>query len=215
MQVKEFSFQSTLKTQVHLRQGDKDKPVVVLLHGYGQRGEDILLSLESCFPASWTLVAPNAPYPFYNSKQKKMVYSWYFFDVENQLFVVDRQAARSMMAQLLPEVLNSGSKWFVLGFSQGAYMAPFVTDLYSEPALVVALNGRLRHEDLLAWPFKFPIIALHGAQDELVDVEKSKTSSELLKSEGWDIQFKTFSTSGHSLDKALTDEVAHIFIQHG
>lgn len=205
----DIAYTTKLNSELEIRSGSDDGEYAILLHGYGQSGVDIIQSLKDYLPDRWTLLAPNAPFPFYNSRLKKLLYSWYFFDPEIQEFVVSRQAAKDMLKQLIQTQVPKNKKWYVLGYSQGGYMAPFVADLAIDthgcPEQVVLLNGRLRHEELATSHLKFPIVCIHGEKDETVEYANAKLSAEKMQASNWKIDFQTIKDSSHELDGKILE----------
>lgn len=201
-----FHFHSELSSRLLLRQGEDRGPWAVLLHGYGQDCSDIFADLEPLFPAQWNVLACNAPYPFYSASQRRLVYSWYFFDVNTRQFLVERQASYSLLENLLQKFLPPESAWVCIGFSQGAYMAPFAGYLASHPPREsILLNGRLRHEDLQARAAAFPVYCLNGEQDKTVEIENASRSAEILRQADWQVDFERLAGQGHDLTPEFLD----------
>ncbi len=206
-----FSFDCRLTTPLYQRRAkSKTSSLALLLHGYGQTGEDILNSVSPYLPESWHLLAPNGPFTFFSSKQNKMVASWFFFDREKRQYVIGREVAMTALEALLAQYADSSQELYVIGYSQGAYVAPFVglmlekrASKYPQLKKVVTLNGRLRHEDLLSAQERFEILSLNGEKDETVEVKNCLESANLLKQQGWNIDFRVIAEEGHELTPTM------------
>src|SRR5690606_27044658 len=72
----------------------------------------------------------------------------------------------------------------VLGYSQGGYLAPFAAEVLTEVKFVLCLNSSFRYDYMKKENGQFPIHALNGADDDIVDPKEAKKRHEMLASLG-------------------------------
>lgn len=174
--------------------GLKPDSIVVLIHGYGANGED-LLSLGS----SWASLLPNtlfvAPDGPDASEMNPLGNQWFGLEdwdpseklTEKQIarMVKDIQVLTPSFNQYLDELLKTHGlppeKLALVGFSQGAMVALHIGLHRSECAGVVAYSGAFLDdpkETKIAHP---PILLVHGTADQVVPPFFSQVAEEHLK----------------------------------
>ena len=169
------------------------KQLMVLLHGYGADGQD-LISLgyqwRDLFP-DMLFVSPNAP-----NVCDQMPTGFQWFPVSGPLPI--RRAGD--VAAMRPVVVNflidlwaqtgvTPANTVLAGFSQGAMMALHVgTSLDQQLAGIIAFSGAFLHvPDLGLRKFARPPVALvHGDSDGVVDVACSHEAAKVLAANGFD-----------------------------
>jgi phospholipase/carboxylesterase len=175
------------------RSGGKPKQIVVLLHGYGADGEDLIGlagPLGERLPDA-LFVAPNAPT---RCAQNPFGYEWFPIDFSQmqESVRIGTPAARAAIVEYLDDLrARTGlgpENTFLAGFSQGAMMALHVALSLPEPVLgVVSFSGALvPPADFDAAP-KVPVCLVHGDMDQVVDPARTEEAAEILSAQGYEV----------------------------
>lgn len=166
--------------------------LLVLLHGYGADGEDLIGLAEplASYLPNTRFVAPNAPQRCLNNPAG---YQWFpipWLDgtPEAQAAVQAGQAFAMLDAWLDETARNVPAERTVLvGFSQGTMMALQV-GLRRRAAFagIVGFSGRLLRPEKLAAEItsKPPVLLVHGDQDQLVPVKSLTEAADALRAAG-------------------------------
>jgi len=201
---------------------DKIKNIIIMLHGYGSNGNDLIQIAKiwkEKFPYSY-FVAPNAPYKFHHIPSG---YMW--FDI-NKDDVVDTDIADKQKKSIESDFLKSCdiledyiyqlskkfklglNKFFLLGFSQGSMMSLEVgTRLDQKLAGIISLSGRIYTENFNNKNRnKSPILIIHGAKDEIIKTHRFYETCEILKK----FEFNVESYLIRDLDHSISSEVMSI-----
>ena len=188
------------------RDGGAAKQAVVLLHGYGSDGRD-LIGLGSYWRdllPDALFVAPNAPYP---CDVVAGGYQWFPLDVERPDYRLDGAVAvRPVIVKFLDDLwaqtrLGPGNT-ILGGFSQGAMMALHVGTTMERPLMgVLAFSGALIAspnfgEDRFAKP---PVCLVHGDADPVVPPALSAQADVLLRSKGFPVSYHVSRGAGHTI----------------
>jgi len=206
----------------------KSWPVILFLHGSGERGMDGLRSTQIGVAAAIranpgrvpaVAVFPQAP--------------------EDTRWIGEpADAAMAALEKSIREFHGDRSRIYLTGLSMGGYgtyhLALAHPDIFA--ALVVVCGGLLPHETTVAVqqspltnaapdPYAFtahalrhlPIRLFHGDADPVIPVSESRRMAEALKSEGADVRYVEFRGAGHNAwDRAYGDEALWewLFRQH-
>ncbi len=128
--------------------GGKAKQLVVLLHGYGSDGNDLIglaPHWASLLPDA-EFVAPNAPFP---CEMAPFGHQWFGLSDDSQAArLAGVRSAAAILNAFLDEALKArgldDSKMALVGFSQGTMMALYVAPRRGiAPAAVVGYSGAL------------------------------------------------------------------------
>jgi phospholipase/carboxylesterase len=188
--------------------GGQPKQAVVLLHGYGSDGHDLIglaTYWRDALPDA-LFVAPDAPMQCDGFAGG---YQWFEID-----FAGDRLAGRQTgVIQARPTLLQFlNDMWaqtgilpgntIVGGFSQGAMMA-----LHSGLSLDTPLMGIIAFSGAFLPPEGFddpkrvrtPICIIHGDMDDVVDPAFSAEARERLVQAGYDVSYHVSAGLGHSI----------------
>mgnify|MGYP005841389529 CR=1 FL=1 len=186
------------------------RSAVVLLHGYGANGDDLLgLAdvLGEHLPDT-LFVAPDAP-----ENIPGMPFSLQWFPIPWIDGSSEEEAERGLLAaaadldafldalmvdeDLLPEQV------VLFGFSQGSMMALHVVPRREdEVAGIVAFSGRLLHPDLLQDEARSrpPVLLVHGDADDVVSPASLPEAAEALQQAGWrDVFAHVMKGTGHGI----------------
>ena len=188
--------------------GEAPKQLVVLLHGYGADGADLIglaPYLGQVLPDA-AFVAPDAPFPCHMA-----VWGFQWFDIEGASTEQRLEGARFVDKMLQPffdaQLEAHGvppEELYILGFSQGMMVA-----LHSglrravQPKAVIGISGRLLGADLLTTEMtnKPPVLLVHGDRDEVVPPESQKAAFDALQAAGLDVESYTVAGLGHGIDE--------------
>lgn len=206
-----------------LQQGtDAPKLAVVLCHGYGAPGDDLVPlagELASAMPAEIAstvrFVFPEAPLSLADVGFMGEGRAWWPIDIE-ELLSADRGNPQARRSALVPEEALTArrllmgaldalarqtglpySRFVLGGFSQGAMLATDVTlRLEEAPAALAILSGTLISET--DWAKRAPtrrglkVLQSHGTRDPLLPYANAVALQQLLTASGLDVEFIPF-----------------------
>lgn len=191
----------------------KPKQLVVLLHGYGADGKDLIeigRQWQPLLPDA-AFVAPHAPEP---CGQAPMGRQWFALTMRdpNERWVGVNKAGPVLDAFLDAELAKHGlsdDKLALVGFSQGTMMALHVgLRRRRPPAAIVGFSGTLvgpEHIPPYAASGAAPILLTHGADDEVIPADAMFIAAEDLAAKGIAAQWHLSAGVGHGIDAgALT-----------
>lgn len=171
--------------------------VVVLLHGYGADGTDLLGLADPLAPhmPDTTFVAPNAPESCIGNP---MGFQWFpipWLDGSSQEEAETGmgRAVDDLNAYLDAVIEEEGitpDKLIILGFSQGTMMALHLAPRRAAAiAGVVGFSGRLLEPDRLAEEarVKPPVLLVHGDQDDVVPPSSLPEAADALTEAGFEV----------------------------
>ena len=188
--------------------GVAPQQAVVLLHGYGSNGEDLIglaPHWRGTLPEA-LFVAPNGPT---QSDGFGDGYQWFEVD-----FTGDRLAARQtgvitarpILVQFLEDMwAQTGilpQDTILAGFSQGAMMALHVGLSIPTPLMgVIAFSGALLPPDGFddSSRAKPPVCIIHGDMDDVVGPDLSADADVALRLAGYDVSYHVSEGVGHGI----------------
>lgn len=194
-------------------QSGKAKQLVVILHGYGDSGEGILgLGHE------WAEGLPDAAFVSPNGVAvcEAFASGYQWFSIRAAEAITTRALDRKELIQPPTEALNAYidaqlAKWglddahmAVVGFSQGAMMA-----MYAMPRRKKPCAGVIGYSGLLADPAglkaaeitRMPVLAIHGAMDNVVIPSCLDEVQSGFSSAGFDVETVLRPGLAHSIDQ--------------
>ena len=187
--------------------GSKPEQIVLLLHGVGADGDD-LINLATYFgrvlPKA-VFIAPNAPFRFDGAPSGFQWFSISDPSKEQKLEGVKMAAPilNALINHLLAEFELDESKMAIVGFSQGTMMGLHVGLRRVKPlAGIIGYSGALVGGELLADEIKTkpPVLLMHGNMDPIVPPDMMHHAEDTLKNAGVPVAAYLCPNLGHGLD---------------
>jgi phospholipase/carboxylesterase len=190
------------------RRGGKPKSLVILLHGLGADGNDLISLAPYWAPLlpETEFLSPHAPFP---CDMAPMGYQWFSFQERSpEAVLAGVRAAAPFLDGFIDEALEARgldeSRLALVGFSQGTMMSLHVGLRRAKPvAGIVGYSGRLLGEDVLAEELrsKPKVLLMHGTADEIVPFESLALAEKGLKAMGVPVMTVRRPGLGHSIDE--------------
>jgi phospholipase/carboxylesterase len=188
--------------------GGRPSRLVILLHGLGADGNDLIGLAPYWAPLLSTaeFVAPNAPFP---CNMAPYGYQWFSAQDRSPAAVLAGvRAATPLLEAFIDDALAErgldDGDLALVGFSQGTMMSLFVGLRRAKPvAGIVGFSGRLLAPELLASELRSRprTLLVHGTDDPLVPYESLATAEAELKAADVPVDTLTCSGIGHSIDE--------------
>ncbi len=188
--------------------GGKPKQLVILLHGLGADGNDLIGLAPYWAPLlpEAEFVSPNAPFP---CDMGPYGYQWFSAQDRSPAAVLAGvRAAAPILDAFIDETLAerglSDTEMALVGFSQGTMMSLFVGLRRPQPAAgILGFSGRLLAPDLLASELRSRprILLVHGTEDPLVPYASLAAAETALREAGLPVETLTCPGIGHSIDE--------------
>jgi phospholipase/carboxylesterase len=188
--------------------GRKPTSLVVLLHGVGSNGED-LIGLSSFWhrllPAA-EFVSPDAPEPY---DMAPVGYQWFSLaDRGMAAMVAGAQASAPILNKFLDELLVergfTDKQLALVGFSQGTMMALHVgLRRPHAPAAILGYSGMLLQtpDFVTATTAKPPTLLVHGTEDPVLPFQVMELAKNALGAVGVPVETLTRPGLGHTIDE--------------
>ena len=188
--------------------GGKPRQLVVLLHGYGADGNDLI-----GLAPHWTRLLPDAeftsPHAPFPCEMGPFGRQWFSFaDRTPEVILAGTKAAAAILNSYLDEALAARGlaerDLALVGFSQGAMMSLYVALRRSKPvAAVVGYSGALigaeeLTEEIRARP---PVLLVHGDADPVVAYPELARAAAALKAAGVPVTTETRARLEHGIDE--------------
>ena len=178
--------------------------LVVLCHGYGSDGNDLIglaPHLQRALPGA-AFVAPNAP-----ERVPGAGYQWFALArIDPQETSRGTQAAAPKLNAFIDAELArlnlAGDKLALVGFSQGTMMSLYV-GLRREPApaAIVGFSGMLSAPETLSHLAKAPpVLLVHGDADQVIPPQALFMSANALAAAGVPVQWHLSKDLAHGID---------------
>ncbi len=189
--------------------GGKPRRLVVLLHGRGADGHDLigLAPYWARLLPDAEFVSPNAPFPV---EMGGYGYQWFSsLDPNPEARLAGVRAATPILDGFIGEALEErglgASDVALVGFSQGAMMSLFVGLRRPQPvAGIIAYSGRLTAPELLASELRSRprVLLVHGTDDPVVPYRSLPEAAAALKAAEVPVETLSCPGIGHSIDEA-------------
>lgn len=184
------------------------RQAVVLLHGYGSDGNDLIGLAQIWAPLfqDALFVSPNAPAA---CAINPAGYEWFALDLDRSAAARRAEGATQaspVVAQFLEDLWRqtgvTPGQTVLAGFSQGAMMA-----LHTGLGLPQRLAGILAFSGALLPPANFPqppalrppVALIHGEFDPVVEPNESRSAEARLAEAGYDVSLHISPGIGHSI----------------
>jgi len=188
--------------------GGKPSRLVILLHGLGADGNDLIGLAPYWAPLLPTteFLSPNAPFP---CDMAPYGYQWFSSQDRSPAAVLAgvRAAAPFLDAFIDDALAERGlvdADLALVGFSQGTMMSLYIGLRRSDPvAGIVGFSGRLLAPELLTDEARSRprTLLVHGTDDPLVPYESLAAAEAALRSIGVSVETLTCAGIGHSIDQ--------------
>ncbi|WEK04493.1 MAG: alpha/beta hydrolase [Candidatus Devosia phytovorans] len=188
--------------------GKAPKQAVVLLHGYGSDGNDLI-----GLAPNWQSVLPDAVFVSPNGpdicRQFSGGYQWFDISFDGDRLAQRQEGvigARPVLAEFLEDLWAQSAvtpeNTILVGFSQGAMMALHTgLSLNRQLMGIIAFSGAFVPPDSFgSAAFAKPAVCLvHGDMDEVVDPEHSADADTALRLAGYDVSYHVSAGVGHGI----------------
>jgi polyhydroxybutyrate depolymerase len=170
---------------------EKPAPIVFAFHGWLIDSKDLMPVYTKLGATAekhgFVLVFPNAENRSWALSPEKMVRDVAFFD--------------ALLAKLSAAYKLDPDRVFVVGMSNGGYMAHFVAR--ERPKVVAAAashSGALGVQTLVGIRAdrKFPVLIVHGDRDKVIPVEIARENRDKYQKEGHEVSYVEVEGLGHS-----------------
>ena len=187
--------------------GGKAKRLVILLHGLGADGNDLIGLAPYWAPhlPDAEFLSPNAPFP---CDMAPYGYQWLSArDPSPEARLAGARAAATILDAFITDELAkrslSESDLALVGFSQGTMMSLFVGPRRDKQiAGIVGFSGRLIAPELLGAEIRSrpPVLLVHGTDDPMVSYASMGEAEAALRVAGVAVETLTCPGIGHSID---------------
>jgi phospholipase/carboxylesterase len=188
--------------------GGKPRRLVLLLHGLGADGNDLIGLAPHWSPLlpEAEFLSPNAPFP---CDFAPYGYQWYSVqDRSPDMQLAGVRAAAPILDAFIDEALAArgltARDLALVGFSQGTVMSLFVGLRRAEPvAGILGYSGRLIAPELLAAELRArpPVLLVHGTEDPLIPHAEMASAEQALRAAGVPVETLSCPGIGHSIDE--------------
>jgi len=199
--------------------GGKPGHLVVLLHGYGADGDDLIGLAPVLAPLMPDAVfhAPNAPYP---CEGNPFGYQWFGISrLDPAVAAAGVRAAAPFVESFLEDTMAQygldESKTALVGFSQGTMMALHVgLRRAKQLAGIVGFSGMLAAPESLGTEIRShpPVVLLHGDSDEMLPHQLTERAAEVLRKNSVTVRTHIAQGVGHGIDETGLARATHFLL---
>ncbi len=185
---------------------NKDFPLILFLHGAGERGDSLDLVKIHGIPK---IVEQQPDFPFIAVSPQCPIDKWW---VDPWLM----ETLNALLGKIMAKYRVTESQVYLTGLSMGGFGTWALSMIYPERFAAIApiCGGGMpwmafRIKDLPVWAF-------HGAKDEVVPIQRSQEMVEALKKIGGNIKFTVYPEAGHDSWTETYDnpELYRWFLEH-
>lgn len=191
------------------RNGGAPDCLVVLLHGFGADGNDLIdlgNAWADLLPGA-AFVSPHAPEPCEGAPVGRQWFPLSFRDPHELTRGAEGAAPvlREFLEVELAKYALPPERLALVGFSQGAMMAlKIATTAAVAPAAVVAYSGMwveaASGRSDMQLPVRPPILLVHGTEDEVIPAQALFASGQGLAAAGVPVEWHLSQGIGHGID---------------
>jgi len=200
--------------------GGKPGHLVILLHGYGADGNDLIGLAPVLAPLMPDAVfhSPNAPYP---CEGNPMGFQWFGISrLDPAVAAAGVRSAAPFVEQFLDDTMAQygldESKTVLIGFSQGTMMALHVgLRRAKQLAGIVGFSGMLAGPDTLKAEIrsKPPVLLVHGDSDEMLPAVLTQRAAQTLNENGVQVGVHIAQGVGHGIDQTGLSHCARFVLE--
>lgn len=188
--------------------GGKARQLVVLLHGVGADGQDLIelapIWAEALPEAAF--VAPDAPSP---CDMAPFGRQWFSLQDRGPARLAAgvravAPAVETFLGSELARLALPPSALALVGFSQGAMTALFVgLRRTTPPAAILGYSGALLAPESLTAEIasRPPVLLVHGEADDVVPVQASRAAESVLRAAGVPVEARYIPGLGHGIEE--------------
>lgn len=189
-------------------QGEAER-IVVLLHGYGADGNDLLGLADPLMPhmPGTAFLAPDAPERCVNNP---MGFQWFpipWLDGSSEVAAAESMAKsvedlNAFLDAVLRDEGIESKDLMLVGFSQGTMMSLHVAPRREEPvAGIVGFSGRLLEPEHLKNEVRVrpPVLLIHGDADEMVPPSSLPEAANALSDADFEVYAHVSKGTGHGI----------------
>lgn len=163
----------------------KKWPLILFLHGAGERGEDLEKVKVHGIPR---IVEEGQDFPFIAVSPQCPTFSWWSGELD---------ALNALLDEVISNYVVDTNRIYLTGLSMGGYGTWALATAHPQKfaAIVPICGGGIPAKaelikDVPTWVF-------HGAKDSVVPIEESKAMVEALKACGGDVRFTIYPEADH------------------
>jgi phospholipase/carboxylesterase len=199
--------------------GRTPSALIVLLHGYGANGDDLIALGDSWRPGmpDAVFVAPNAPQSIPGMHG---ALQWFPLTLRDpgeywRGVEVARPALDRFLDAELARYRLGADRLVLVGFSQGTMLALHVGPRRAAaPAGIVAYSGLLASPERIAATTARPrMLIIHGEADDLIPVDALHAAREALAGAGFPVEWHVRPRLGHGIDAEGQFMAAHFIAE--
>lgn len=184
----------------------KDYPLILFLHGAGERGDDLDLVKIHGIPK---IVEQQKDFPFVAISPQCPIDKWW---VDPWLI----EALNGLLDKITSKYRVDESRIYLTGLSMGGFGTWYLSMAYPEKFAAIApiCGGGM---PWMAFRIKeIPVWAFHGAKDETVPIQRSEEVVEALRKIGGNVKFTIYPEAGHDSWTETYDnpELYKWFLEH-
>jgi len=179
-------------------------PLILFLHGAGERGDDIELVKVHGIPK---IVEQKEDFPFIAVSPQCPKFSWWTAEIE---------ALNALLDEILETYAVDENRVYLTGLSMGGYGTWHLAMMYPERFAAIAPicgGGDPERASVLK---NVPAWVFHGGKDTVVSPEESEKMVDALKTLSGDVQFTLYPEVGHDSWTETYDnpELYEWFLKH-
>jgi phospholipase/carboxylesterase len=197
--------------------GEPNDKVVLCMHGYQDHAQSMMKRIgwldNDKLPFQVLAVNGPFPVPIWTASGFHEAYAWYFRDTERGFTIVSPEQMAERVAQLTEELNLHKTPLVIFGFSQGGYLAPFVTRLLPQTKAIIALGSGFPKAPYAHVPTTTKIYAIHGDRDERIPIQPTKEAHAQLLQQGFQGEFFAIPGLDHRVDTQVEPLVRKLAIE--
>lgn len=199
-----------------VRAVENPSQVILLLHGYDERGKRIFRKLLPFLPKDALIIAPNGPFPLPRDKQDRLDFgfAWYFYDRHIKDYYINHDLPKFWLKEVLKKKNPAKLPVTIIGFSQGGYLAPLVGYEIPETDLVIGIGCEFRNS-LIKQECPFPLEGIHGKEDPIIQADWSLNEKKILNERGIHCEVRLIENASHEINKDIGEAVKDILEKYG